>query len=246
MTKKFVVWLLSFAMIFSLCTASITVYAAASEEIVITSGMKQTGGSTDGTRRDVNANSFAAGVTEFAGKLSDDTVATITISDSAATATASIPLGTWAVGGSYPRYDIPHGFDFSAQQYATFSADVYADGDTVVGFSWHWNDFLKWDKDGKLYTMENTDPNDQYKIANVHVGTFERGRWHTIAVTVDSVANTHDLYVDGSKVRTFNRLFNKAKHQHPEKCRFSDPQRQRKDQELEPPRFQRFFHKCGR
>ncbi len=222
MTKKFIVWLLSFAMIFSLCTVSVTVHADTYEEIVITSSSIHAG--TDNSVNQIDKDSFNERATNFTGKLRDDAVATITINENSATADVSIPLGDWAVGGNYPRYDITHGFNASGLTSPfTFHANIYADGDAVVGITSHWNDYFRWDKDGKLYAFENTAVNytDEYAINERHIATLERGRWHTFALTIstDQVSSkdardymVHKLYIDGAYVCDITRIFRSTKH----------------------------------
>jgi len=159
----------------------------------------------------------------FAGKLTSDNVPakiTMPVGDS------SLPVT--ATGGSFPQYKITHGFVTSTTPLSsdfTFQANVYADGEAVVGIASHWNDFFRWDKDGKLYVFENSSKdydNDYESLTQRHVATLERGRWHTIALTIHTnVVNAnksndymvHSLYVDGSYVCDVTRAFRKNKHQ---------------------------------
>lgn len=168
---------------------------------------------------------FLEGESGFAGKLSADTIGgkiILTATDSGTV----LPLGTYD-GGAFPQYYFNHGFVTSTNPLAssfTFQANIYADGEAVVGIASHWNDFFRWDKDGKFYAIENDDVNysNEYTVAERHVATLERGRWHTIALTIctDQVnaENTNDymvhkLYIDGAYVCDVTRIFRKHKHE---------------------------------
>ncbi len=146
----------------------------------------------------------------FAGKLTADAVPGKIVIPAGASSVADTE-----VGGSYPNYVATFGeLGFGNTNTNTFQANVYADGNTIVGFTWHYSDFLKWDADGKIYAIDDT--------GTTQIGTLERGRWHTVAVTIDSseqtgegtdlAYNTHRLYIDGVLKHNMTRAFKPAKH----------------------------------
>ncbi|MBQ4528546.1 MAG: hypothetical protein II998_10800 [Clostridia bacterium] len=146
----------------------------------------------------ITSSSFNGNAEGFAGKLAQDTVKKITLTEESGT----LPIGSAGVNGGYPRYAYRSGFDFTSNPEATFQFNIYADGDTIAGFTFHYYDLIRWTPDGKLYGITTA---ASWATTEAVIGKLERGRWHTIAVTFDSETLEQDIYADGEFLATITR-----------------------------------------
>ncbi|MBQ4528545.1 MAG: hypothetical protein II998_10795 [Clostridia bacterium] len=146
----------------------------------------------------ITSSSFNGKAEGFAGKSPQDTVKKITLTQDSGT----LPIGSAGINGGYPRYAYRSGFDFTSNPEATFQFNVYADGDTIAGFTFHYYDLIRWTPDGKLYGITTA---ASWATTEAEIGKLERGRWHTIAMTFNSETLEQKIYADGEFLATITR-----------------------------------------